>query len=332
MFSRTYSVLDSNITIIIGDILTTQAQVLVTSIGGKLDAQMHKIGGSNIFHEFNKQVEGREVTAEVFVTTAGALPSNYIFHVYVPSLFDYVKEEFDEAQDSVAHATDGDLSPDQLEVVTKLYDKMSDIMDPSDISSQDFNDYQQALSDRIEFIIFRTLEIVKSLRMGSIAYPALGTGLAGHGLRFMVSIMLQKLYQYLSANEVALDIELYLYYLVGAGVKQYLEFFDTILLDAMATKTPITEQEPITEGLTERITALIYLLEEDVVVEVQDMSSVTGVECATLKDILQQLIADNPLLGRLEEGAFTKLAKSQSVTIYLDYLKARGLMDEAGKN
>jgi O-acetyl-ADP-ribose deacetylase (regulator of RNase III) len=83
--TRTYRLGHSNLRLIFGDVTTSEAQVLVSSddyylsMGGGVSAALRRAGGDAIVIDASKKVPAQ--LGEVVVTTAGALPADYIFHV-----------------------------------------------------------------------------------------------------------------------------------------------------------------------------------------------------------------------------------------------------------
>jgi O-acetyl-ADP-ribose deacetylase (regulator of RNase III) len=84
MESRTYDVGRSKITLLFGDITSSQADVLVSSddyllsMGGGVSAAIRRAGGPRVAADASKMVPAR--VGHVIVSTAGDLPAKYILH------------------------------------------------------------------------------------------------------------------------------------------------------------------------------------------------------------------------------------------------------------
>ncbi|HKP51386.1 MAG TPA: DUF4062 domain-containing protein [Chloroflexia bacterium] len=131
---RAYRFGESQLTIVFGDITTSKAQVLVSSddyyisMGGGVSAAILNAGGIAISLDAAKKVPVS--VADVVVTTAGALPAQYIFHAVTIGPYDAGHEAIS-----------------QNEIITR--------------------------------ITKRCMQMLDSLQLRSIAFPALGTGVAG---------------------------------------------------------------------------------------------------------------------------------------------------------
>jgi O-acetyl-ADP-ribose deacetylase (regulator of RNase III) len=84
MTSRTYEVGRSSITLRFGDIIESEAEVLVSSddfllsMGGGVSASLRRAGGSRLAADASKMVPAD--VGDVVVSSAGDLPARYIFH------------------------------------------------------------------------------------------------------------------------------------------------------------------------------------------------------------------------------------------------------------
>lgn len=84
MTSRTYEVGRSSITLRFGDILESEAEVLVSSddfllsMGGGVSASLRHAGGSRFAADASKMVPAE--VGDVVVSSAGDLPARYVFH------------------------------------------------------------------------------------------------------------------------------------------------------------------------------------------------------------------------------------------------------------
>lgn len=84
MITRKYSFNNSTVTIIFGNILDSQKEVLVSSddcyitMGGGISGCIVKTGGRAIYDDAQKQIPAK--LGNAIVTTAGSLKQKYIFH------------------------------------------------------------------------------------------------------------------------------------------------------------------------------------------------------------------------------------------------------------
>lgn len=84
MNRRTYRFGESSLTLEFGDLITSDADVLVSSddymltMGGGVSAAIRRAGGEGVIVDASKKVPAK--LGDVVVTTAGALPAKHIFH------------------------------------------------------------------------------------------------------------------------------------------------------------------------------------------------------------------------------------------------------------
>ena len=84
MQTRTYTIGPSSLTIVFGDLTTSQADVLVSSdndmltMGGGVSAAILRAGGEAILLDASKKIPAE--VGDVLVTTAGTLPAKHVFH------------------------------------------------------------------------------------------------------------------------------------------------------------------------------------------------------------------------------------------------------------
>lgn len=161
---RTYCFAESQLTIEFGDITTSTAQVLVSSddyylsMGGGVSAAILNAGGNAIYLDASKKVPAS--LADVVVTTAGALPAQYIFHAITIG--------------PAAGAT---------------------------ILSQ---------RDIIMHTTRRCMQILDSLQLRSIAFPAIGAGVAGFGYEDVAVCMADVIATDLLARSRPVEVTIYL--------------------------------------------------------------------------------------------------------------------------
>lgn len=85
MEGRKYKIGKSHLTLIFGDITTSKADVIVSSddymlsMGGGVSASIRRAAGETLVHDAAKLIPRK--LGDVIITTAGALPAKYVFHV-----------------------------------------------------------------------------------------------------------------------------------------------------------------------------------------------------------------------------------------------------------
>jgi O-acetyl-ADP-ribose deacetylase (regulator of RNase III) len=162
MESRTYDVGRSKITLLFGDITSSQAEVLVSSddyllsMGGGVSAAIRRAGGPRVAADASKMVPAR--AGDVIVSTAGDLPAKYIFHAV-----------------TIGSKRKG-LPADAIVRQTAQ----------------------------------RVMNLLPVLGCASVAFPAIGAGVAGIPYETVASEMAGILVGYLLDADKTYDVELYL--------------------------------------------------------------------------------------------------------------------------
>jgi O-acetyl-ADP-ribose deacetylase (regulator of RNase III) len=160
--SRTYEVGRSKITLVFGDITSSQAEALVSSddylisMGGGVSAAIRHGGGPGVAADASKMVPAR--AGDVIVSTAGNLPAKYVLHAIT---IGRQREE---------------LPPGAI--------------------------VRQASQ--------RVMNLLPMLGCTSVAFPAIGAGVAGIPYEIVASEMAGALVSFLLDSEEGYDIELYL--------------------------------------------------------------------------------------------------------------------------
>lgn len=162
MNSRTYEVGQSKITLLFGDITTSQAQALVSSddywlsMGGGVSAAIRYAGGHRVAADASKMVPA--LVGDVVVSTAGHLPAKYILHAITIG------------------SQQAGLPPDAIVRQTTQ----------------------------------RVMNLLPLLGCASVAFPAIGAGVAGIPYEIVASEMAGVLVGFLLDAKEAYDVELYL--------------------------------------------------------------------------------------------------------------------------
>ncbi len=177
---RVYQIADSQLTIDVGSVLDIAAEVVVSSddylltMGGGVSAAIRAAAGTALVLDAAKAVP-REA-GDVVVTTAGALPSRYVFHVVT-------------------------IGPDQQE-------------DPS------------AVPELVRRATRACLEIMQPLGVGSIVFPALGTGVAGYPIEASAAAMAGVITEVLAKTSWRLHVSIMLMSRTLASPMEYLAFYE----------------------------------------------------------------------------------------------------------
>lgn len=158
-----YSLGDSTLAVLVGDITDSPASVIVSSddyrlsMGGGVSAAIAAAGGNSIRLDAAKKVPAE--VGEVVVTSAGALPAQYIFHAIT-------------------------IGPGSQEM---------------------------SAEELVKSTTRRCINLLDVLGLNSIAFPAIGAGLAGSPPSEVVAWMAEVLASALTSRETALDVSLYLW-------------------------------------------------------------------------------------------------------------------------
>lgn len=184
--SRTYEVGFSTFTLQFGDILSSDAEVIVSSDdyllsrGGGVSARIGSAAGHSLAVDVSKTIPLH--LGDVVATTAGALSARYVFHAVT----------LGPARPADEHFLDG---PDgQLELVRSL--------------------------------VTKCVRLARSLGVTSVALPALGTGVAGLSRPSVAAGMAEALYAELRDDPVPMSIELFLVSKSRESDLDYVVFFE----------------------------------------------------------------------------------------------------------
>ncbi len=175
MESRKYTFNNSTLTIVFGDILTSKAEVIVSSddteisMGGGISGCILKAGGESIRQDAQKKLPAQ--LGDVVVSTAGALEfQKFVFHCL-----------------TIDH-----------EHKTEVYDgRLS--------NSEDVNNYI------LQHSVDKCFRLLQALDLNSIAFPCIGAGLAHIPLQMVAEVMADAISSNLCRTQKPYQIELYLY-------------------------------------------------------------------------------------------------------------------------
>jgi O-acetyl-ADP-ribose deacetylase (regulator of RNase III) len=208
--TREYQFGHSRLILIFGDIIESEAQVIVSSddyylsMAGGVSAAIHRAGGDSIAQDAAKKVPAQ--LGDVIVTGAGALPAEYIFH-------------------AVTIGPAGQTLP-----------------------------VKQMVSGSIS----KCLRLLDVMGLRSIAFPAIGTGVAQLPIAEVAVSMAESIAQFASDSQLRLHIELYLLDRFGQRSEMdYAAFFEEFAqrmsiaraaaVPKHASAVPIIAFAPLTE-------------------------------------------------------------------------------------
>lgn len=173
--SKEYHINNSTIKIIFGNILDSEAEVIVSSDdcyitmgGGVSMAIRHKEGTNAIWLDVKKKIPAD--IGDVVVSTAGSLPQKNIFHV-----------------------------------ITIGYNGLSQSNVLEEISKDDIHKYIIGHSIDKCFLLLHAME------MTSIAFPQIGAGVAGIPFKKVAEVMAEAIGRNLRKTNKAFNVEIYLY-------------------------------------------------------------------------------------------------------------------------
>jgi O-acetyl-ADP-ribose deacetylase (regulator of RNase III) len=199
---RTYRFGESTLTLRFGDIAQADAQVIVSSddsyitMGGGVSASILRVGGEAIALDASKKVPAP--LGDVVVTTAGALPAQYVFHAIT-------------------------IGP---------------------------NPEQLSHTAIVERVTRRCMQMLDGLQLSSIAFPAIGAGVAGFAYEDVAVTMAEVIADCLRRRDVHTEATIYLFdRLEQMKEMDFLRFFEEFAarsprIAEQATQEPQSTPEP----------------------------------------------------------------------------------------
>ena len=172
-YSKEYHINNSTIKIVFGNILDSQAEVIVNSsgskmtMGGGLTRAIREAGGEVIREDAQTKLPAN--VGDAVVTTAGRLRQKYVFHCIT---------------------------------IDKSYDHTNT---PDDISEEDIHQYI------IGHSIDKCFQLLQAMELTSIAFPAIGAGAAGIPFGKVSRVMSESIAKNLRKTNKAIDVEIYLF-------------------------------------------------------------------------------------------------------------------------
>ena len=202
---RTYQFNNSTVKLLFGDMLNSEAQVIVSSddgwlsMGGGLSRQIHVAGGPTVRADAEKQVPA--TLGDVVVTSAGALSQRFVFHAVTIDCFKQL---------------------------------------PSDDEKRKLEIEEYIISHSVE----RSLRLLIELGLHSIAFPVIGAGAACIPRPVVARSMAAAFRRVLSATNKTIAVELWFYSgFRGMTQTDAIPFFEHMaseqMLAAMNRRQPI---------------------------------------------------------------------------------------------
>ena len=175
MEPRKYQFNNSTLTIVFGDIMKSESEVIVSSddtgisMGGGISGCILKAGGESIRQDAQKKLPAQ--LGDVVVSTAGTLEhQKFIFHC-----------------------------------LTIDYEHKSEVYEGRLLNTEDINNYI------LQHSVDKCFRLLQALDLNSIAFPCIGAGLAHIPLKKVAEVMAEAISANLCRTQKPYKIELYLY-------------------------------------------------------------------------------------------------------------------------
>lgn len=206
-YHKTYKINNSTVTVIYGDILSSQTDALVISgsvglpmIGGLPEAVRQRAGES-VVADAGKHVNAR--LGDVVVTGAGALPNKYLFQAVTVTGYNNVLPN---------------------------------------VSRENFN---QAYEYIISHAIAKSLRLLSVMELNSIALPCLGLGMANMPVEGVAKTTAKTICDFLSRTNKSISVELYIKDTYDVLERfDYLPFFEWFAAYSFRAAVKSAQSEP----------------------------------------------------------------------------------------
>lgn len=205
MNPRTYTFNNSSVSVIFGNILSSQAEVIVSSddnfitMGGGVSAAIKSAGGREIQVDAQKMLPVS--VGDVVVSTAGNLPQKYIFHCLT---LDYMQK-----------------------------------VEQAQRPSSEMNQYI------LQHSVDKCFRLMESMELNSIAFPCIGEGIAGIPFSQVAEEMVGVIARCLNQTQRPIQVELYLYdrYQMKTEI-DYIEIFEHLAVKSALSHQIQAQQAP----------------------------------------------------------------------------------------
>jgi O-acetyl-ADP-ribose deacetylase (regulator of RNase III) len=276
---RTYAFGSSRLSLSFGSILTSKAEVLVSSddyrlsMGGGVSAAIGAAAGSALVLDAAKSVPRR--LGDVVVTTGGALDARYVFHVVTIG----------------PRVVDGEPRPADADVVRGATRHCLSLLGPLGVSS--------------------------------IAFPALGTGVARFSMSEAAAAMAEVVAEFLAESPTSLEVSLMLHARPGMSELDFVAFYEQFAVHAprvaegkvaplVAPPPPVESAEPAA------ISALLELERERQVLEQRIVQARRHAGDSGLEGSLNAELLANQA-KRLDVATQEQGDRSRPVNVFLSY-------------
>lgn len=221
MEPRKYQFNNSTLTIVFGDILTSKAEVIVSSddtgitMGGGISGCIRNAGGDGIREDAQKKLPAQ--LGDVVVSTAGALEhQKFIFHC-----------------------------------LTIEHEHKEDVYEGRLSNPEDINNYI------LQHSVDKCFRLLQALDLNSIAFPCIGAGLAHIPLKKVAEVMADAISANLCRTQKPYEIELYLFDRFNSLTEMdYIDMFENFAIKAALyhyQSQIVMNQYPIESIATSRI-------------------------------------------------------------------------------
>lgn len=197
MEPRKYKFNNSTLTIVFGDILTSKAEVVVSSddtgisMGGGISGCIRKAGGDDIREDAQKKLPAQ--LGDVVVSTAGAMEhQKFIFHC-----------------------------------LTIDHEHKQDVYEGRLSNPEDINNYI------LQHSVDKCFRLLQALDLNSIAFPCIGAGMAHIPLNKVAEVMADAISANLCRTQKPYEIELYLFDRFNSLTEMdYIDMFENFAIKA----------------------------------------------------------------------------------------------------
>lgn len=176
------------------------------------------------------------------------------------------------------------------------------------------------VEDVIRRATSRCLEIVDTLDLASITFPALGTGAAGFSMEAAASAMADVVARHLQESTRKLHVSLYFHSRLGMSERQYIAFFEEFArrqpnIASKSTSTAVPQERATAIG--ESLSQLLALERERQRLE-QDIVLLRTTKESVSTEGLSQQLAENQK-KRLEVATRERVDRERPVSVFVSY-------------
>ena len=202
MEPRKYKFNNSTLTIVFGNILNSESEVIVSSddtdisMSGGISGSILHAGGEAIRQDARKKLPAQ--LGDVIVSTAGALKhQKFVFHC-----------------------------------LTIDYRNSSDIFEGRILNTEEINNYI------LQHSVDKCFRLLQALELNSIAFPCIGAGLANIPLKKVAEVMANAISENLCRTQKPYQIELYLYDRYNNSKEiDYIDIFENFAVKSALMRT-----------------------------------------------------------------------------------------------